>query len=65
MHDLCHNHLKTSKKATIEITERRSGDPAMLVASAKKIRQALGWEAEKDLQTMVEHAWNWHQLQKY
>lgn len=54
----------TNKKATIEIANRRSGDPARLVASAKKIRQALGWEAEKDLQTMIEHAWYWHQFQK-
>lgn len=55
----------TQKKATIEIAERRNGEPARLVASAKKIRQALGWEAEKDLLTMVEHAWNRYQLQKY
>ncbi|WP_274309523.1 UDP-glucose 4-epimerase GalE [Solibacillus daqui] len=55
----------TNKKATIENAKRRSGDPARLVASSKKIRQALGWDAERDLQTMVEHAWNWHQLQKY
>lgn len=55
----------TQKKATIEIAKRRNGEPAQLIASAKKIRQALGWEAEKDLHIMVEHACNWHLLQKY
>jgi UDP-glucose 4-epimerase len=37
---------------------RRAGDPAVLVASSKRIRSDLGWEPEKpDLATMVADAW--------
>ena len=44
-----------------EIGARRSGDPATLVASSKKIRRELGWESKyPDLRTIVEHAWAWH-----
>ena len=41
---------------------RRAGDPAVLVASSDKIRQALGWVPEKPaLEAMVEDAWTWIQ----
>ncbi|HUQ62277.1 MAG TPA: UDP-glucose 4-epimerase GalE [Acidimicrobiales bacterium] len=37
---------------------RRAGDPAVLVASSKRIRSELGWEpAKPDLATMVADAW--------
>ena len=40
---------------------RREGDPAVLVASSKKIRETLGWERKfPQLEMMIEHAWNWH-----
>jgi len=40
---------------------RRSGDPAVLVASSAKIRRELGWQPRySDLHTIVEHAWEWH-----
>jgi UDP-glucose 4-epimerase len=40
---------------------RRTGDPARLVASSKKIREELGWVPHfPDLETIVETAWNWH-----
>jgi UDP-glucose 4-epimerase len=41
---------------------RRPGDPAVLVASSEKARRALGWERKyPDLETIVAHAWQWHQ----
>jgi UDP-glucose 4-epimerase len=41
---------------------RRSGDPAILVASSDKIRRELGWKPEKpDLETMISDAWSWMQ----
>jgi UDP-glucose 4-epimerase len=44
-----------------DITPRRPGDPATLVASSEKIRRELGWEPKyPDLRTIVEHAWQWH-----
>ena len=40
---------------------RRAGDPVALVASSDLIRETLGWEPRKDLSTMLEDAWTWHQ----
>ncbi|GAA2451138.1 UDP-glucose 4-epimerase GalE [Actinomadura vinacea] len=40
-----------------EVSPRRAGDPAVLVASAEKIKSALGWKPERDLRAMVEDAW--------
>lgn len=40
---------------------RREGDPAVLIADSKRIRDALGWKpAYEDLDTIIETAWNWH-----
>ena len=40
---------------------RRAGDPAVLIASAEKIRRALGWQPRfPDLKAIVESAWQWH-----
>jgi UDP-glucose 4-epimerase len=42
--------------------KRRSGDPAVLVASSEKARRVLGWEPRfSDLRDIVASAWNWHQ----
>lgn len=44
-----------------EISERRAGDPAVLVASSEKAREELNWKPKyNDLSTIVETAWNWH-----
>jgi len=38
---------------------RRSGDPAVLVASSK-IREELGWAPKKpELEIMISDAWEW------
>lgn len=43
-------------------TERRAGDPAILVASNEKARRILGWNPQRDqLDVMVQSAWAWHQ----
>jgi UDP-glucose-4-epimerase GalE len=40
---------------------RRPGDPAVLFASAERIRKDLGWTARRpDLDTIVGDAWRWH-----
>jgi len=40
---------------------RRAGDPAVLVASSRKIQRELGWQPKfPDLKTIVESAWQWH-----
>jgi UDP-glucose 4-epimerase len=44
----------------VELAERRPGDPARVVASADKLRQALGWvPVHDDLDVIVEHALGW------
>jgi UDP-glucose 4-epimerase len=40
-----------------EIAPRRPGDPAVLVASSRRITDELGWHAANDLTAMVFDAW--------
>ena len=59
--------IETARKVTgvpINAVEspRRAGDPPILVASSRKIRDELGWIPQKpDLATMIADAWQWHQ----
>jgi UDP-glucose 4-epimerase len=40
--------------------ERRPGDPAVLIASSKKIKRELGWKAQhSELAEIIESAWTW------
>jgi UDP-glucose 4-epimerase len=42
-----------------QVTARREGDPAVLVASSERARQKLGWIPRKpELDEMVDDAWN-------
>jgi len=42
-------------------TERRPGDPAVLVADSGRIRAELGWQpAYERLEDIIRSAWNWH-----
>ena len=51
----------TGKKIPTNIGQRRSGDPATLIASSETIRQELGWQPQyPDLRAIIESAWNWH-----
>jgi UDP-glucose 4-epimerase len=48
----------TSHDIPVNETERRAGDPAVLVASSERIRIALGWWPRKPaLEDMVRDAW--------
>ncbi len=51
----------TGRDIPVKEEPRRPGDPAQLVASSEKIRAELGWEPEKDLETMIADAWAWRQ----
>ena len=44
----------------VEITQRREGDPARLVASSKKISKELGFKIQYSIQDIITSAWNWH-----
>ncbi|MCI0348058.1 MAG: UDP-glucose 4-epimerase GalE [Acidobacteriales bacterium] len=44
-----------------QVAPRRAGDPAVLVASSRKIRDELGWKPEiPNLKDIVATAWEWH-----
>ncbi len=44
-----------------EIAPRRPGDPGILIASSKKAKSALGWQAQHEkLEDIIESAWRWH-----
>ena len=59
--------IETARRVTgLEIpaleSDRRPGDAPILVGSSNKVRQVLGWNPKyADLQTIISHAWQWHQ----
>jgi len=56
----------TKKEFSIEETERRPGDPAVLVADNTKIKQILGWKPKyDDLEYIIKTAWNWELNRKF
>lgn len=58
--------IETAKKVTgkeIKVVEenRRTGDPAVLIASSEKAKKVLGWNPQyNELSTIIETAWKWH-----
>ena len=58
--------IETASKITgvnisYDVTERRPGDPAILIASNEKARKVLGWSPRyPGLDSIVESAWKWH-----
>ena len=41
-----------------EVVSRRAGDPPATTAAVERIREVLGWRAERDLEAMVASAWS-------
>jgi UDP-glucose 4-epimerase len=58
--------IETTRRVTghpipAEVKERRTGDPATLIASSEKAKNVLGWKPEFDsLEKIIEDAWRWH-----
>ena len=51
----------SNKKVPVSFVDRRPGDPAILVASAEKAKEILGWNPKhENIDEIVEHAYNWH-----
>lgn len=51
----------TGKKVPVHFTDRRPGDPPVLVGSPEKIQRELGWQPRySDIDTIVRTAWQWH-----
>ena len=50
----------TKHAIPVRESERRPGDPAVLVASSERIRAELGWRPQyPDLESIVRSAWDW------
>jgi UDP-glucose 4-epimerase len=53
----------TRRPIRVVESQRRPGDPAILVASSHKIRTELGWKPRyPHLEDIVCSAWEWHQV---
>jgi UDP-glucose-4-epimerase GalE len=51
----------TGRRVVHRVAPRRAGDPAILYASARRIREDFGWAPQRpDLGTIVADAWTWH-----
>ncbi len=63
--------IDTAKKVTginfkVEETDRREGDPAILVADNEKIKRVLGWKPEyNDIEYIIKTAWNWEKNKRF
>jgi UDP-glucose 4-epimerase len=52
----------TGREIPVHYGVRRPGDPARLVADARRAQAELGWEPRyNDLATIIAHAWRWEQ----
>ena len=50
----------TGREIKTRIAPRREGDPALLIASAEKIKGELGWQPKfQDLRVIIQTAWDW------
>ena len=56
----------TDTKINYSSEARRPGDPAILVASARKAMDELGWAPRHTrIEDIIETAWRWHQNQRF
>lgn len=48
----------TGKEFKVVLSDRRPGDPPVLIANSEKIKQVLGWEAKFDINQIIKSAWD-------
>ncbi|MBA2749284.1 MAG: UDP-glucose 4-epimerase GalE [Tatlockia sp.] len=54
--------IVTGREIKVVMSDRRPGDPPILVGSSNKARNILGWEPKYPaLKEILTHAWKWHQ----
>lgn len=55
----------TGREISVVESERRPGDPAVLVADAGKAKEILNWEAKySSIENIIQTAWNWEKKRK-
>lgn len=53
--------IVTGHPIPAEIADRRTGDPAVLIASSDKAKKILGWDPQHDdIKEIISDAWRWH-----
>lgn len=55
----------SGKKISYQIVPRRAGDIASCFADPQRAKQELGWQAQRNLATMMSDAWHWQQQNPY
>ena len=56
----------TSHPIPIQISARRAGDPAVLIASSSKAKSVLGWKPiRENIEVMIKDAWTWELNKRY
>jgi len=55
----------THLNINFEISKKRTGDPAILMAKNEKAKKILNWQPKYDLYKIINNAWNWHKNLKY
>lgn len=56
----------TGKEFKVTLIDRRPGDPAKLVGASSKAKLILGWKPEYEgIDTIISHAWKWHEKKEY
>jgi UDP-glucose 4-epimerase len=49
----------TGREIATDVTPRRAGDPAVLIASSARISADLGWRPRRTLDDIIDSAWRW------
>lgn len=56
----------TGRNIPVELCRKRPGDPPILVGSAEKAKEILGWSPQYgDIRTILRHAWAWECNRRY
>jgi len=55
----------TGRKIKYEITDRRPGDPGVLIADNAGAKEKLGWSPKYNIEYVIESAYKWHTNQKF
>lgn len=56
----------SGKNFKVRESERRKGDPPVLISSSKKAMEILGWRPQyPDIEFIIETAWRWHSHKDY
>ena len=56
----------TSHPIPMNMSPRRAGDPAVLIASSSKAKKVLGWNPTREnIEIMIRDAWIWEKNKHY